>query len=644
MQKSVTVFVLILLLDVYQTSSRSLEHDVASIEPYILPDCADNLELVAINDCSALKRCSIKFLELLAGCNNNTDSPVCKLLDKLNCITTSRPFTDILYRSITVRNADEEENPGCKHDPTRVDDATATVVDDSVGGTAIYTCDDSNASMIGDDTIVCLENRTWSEPDLECSVDFEDITCTSREGQVMECPLTSGDQATVVILLSQTSAQSCTKDDSYAINASGNLEVSKSCAVLVSGKHYTVSGLRRFDRNVGAIPVPWMKNARAFQLSDNCKGFCCFLKKTLQCPFEGEGYKKNVCAIMEKIPGCRGFSSSDEFSRDNMTSDEWIRTARGSRNSSSTMNGNPNEMDERNIDTDGNQNVDSNVTVLNHMSFTTDTCPRGVGFQDSHDEELAQNPLDPALEEACSLYNRLMAGELTLKYVSDREFFKDIHTKIAALKSSLVNKRTAKLWLFYLDMVHLLQKFIEAERTGNWRMHLHTTQMMLPYLAAVGHNLYVKLGYVYLCEMQELEQCHPDVYAMFEADDDCRDDPPNVIGTRVTVVDSDTGGTAVYTCDDPSAVILGDDTIVCSADRTWSEPSVVCTDDFEDLICNSLEGTVMECIPNKVEPIIELVLIRANTHDCIKGVTFKINSDNRVEVSGGCQGLFRVFF
>lgn len=65
---------------------------------------------------------------------------------------------------------------------------------------------------------------------MNISVDFEDITCTSREGQVMECPLTSGDQATVVILLSQTSAQSCTKDDSYAINASGNLEVSKSCA------------------------------------------------------------------------------------------------------------------------------------------------------------------------------------------------------------------------------------------------------------------------------------------------------------------------------------------------------------------------------------------------------------------------------
>ncbi|KAL5005113.1 hypothetical protein ScPMuIL_018569 [Solemya velum] len=62
-----------------------------------------------------------------------------------------------------------------------------------------------------------------------------------------------------------------------------------------------------------------------------------------------------------------------------------------------------------------------------------------------------------------------------------------------------------------------IEKFLEAERTDNWLMHLHTIQMMLPYLAAAGHNLYVKSAYVYLCEMQELEKCRPDVYAMFEA-------------------------------------------------------------------------------------------------------------------------------
>jgi hypothetical protein len=41
--------------------------------------------------------------------------------------------------------------------------------------------------------------------------------------------------------------------------------------------------------------------------------------------------------------------------------------------------------------------------------------------------------------------------------------------------------------------------------------------MMLPYLAAAGHNLYVKSAYVYRCETQELEQNHTDVFAMFEA-------------------------------------------------------------------------------------------------------------------------------
>jgi hypothetical protein len=75
--------------------------------------------------------------------------------------------------------------------------------------------------------------------------------------------------------------------------------------------------------------------------------------------------------------------------------------------------------------------------------------------------------LDPGLEEACLLYDRLMAGEVTVIDVTNSTIFKDIHAKITAQKSSLGNKRTAKLWLIYLDMIYLLHKFLEAERTGN---------------------------------------------------------------------------------------------------------------------------------------------------------------------------------
>ena len=40
---------------------------------------------------------------------------------------------------------------------------------------------------------------------------------------------------------------------------------------------------------------------------------------------------------------------------------------------------------------------------------------------------------------------------------------------------------------------------------------------MLPYLAGSGHNLYVKSAHVYLQDMLELEQTHPDLDAAFKS-------------------------------------------------------------------------------------------------------------------------------
>lgn len=81
----------------------------------------------------------------------------------------------------------------------------------------------------------------------------------------------------------------------------------------------------------------------------------------------------------------------------------------------------------------------------------------------------------------------------------------------------LSSNRTATLWFEYLNMVSLLHTFIKAERTGDWFLHLQTVQKMLPYLAAAGHNLYVKSAYIYLTDMCELEETHPDVHSLFAA-------------------------------------------------------------------------------------------------------------------------------
>ena len=65
-------------------------------------------------------------------------------------------------------------------------------------------------------------------------------------------------------------------------------------------------------------------------------------------------------------------------------------------------------------------------------------------------------------------------------------------------------------------MVDILRRFLKAERTGNWRLHLQSVREMLPCFAAAGHKLYAKSTYVYLHTMTMLPETQPDVHHEFE--------------------------------------------------------------------------------------------------------------------------------
>uniref|UniRef100_A0A6P7H5E5 Uncharacterized protein LOC114347235 n=1 Tax=Diabrotica virgifera virgifera TaxID=50390 RepID=A0A6P7H5E5_DIAVI len=68
------------------------------------------------------------------------------------------------------------------------------------------------------------------------------------------------------------------------------------------------------------------------------------------------------------------------------------------------------------------------------------------------------------------------------------------------------NGPTAKLWMQYYDMVNITKQFINAERSGNWDMHLKCLRRMLPYFNASGHYLYAKSSQIYLQDMYNLEK------------------------------------------------------------------------------------------------------------------------------------------
>ena len=68
-----------------------------------------------------------------------------------------------------------------------------------------------------------------------------------------------------------------------------------------------------------------------------------------------------------------------------------------------------------------------------------------------------------------------------------------------------------------MDMIDILQKYLQAEQTGNWQLHLQTISDMLPYLAASGHNNYMKSALLYLQQMSRLHEDHPEVYQYFQS-------------------------------------------------------------------------------------------------------------------------------
>ena len=114
------------------------------------------------------------------------------------------------------------------------------------------------------------------------------------------------------------------------------------------------------------------------------------------------------------------------------------------------------------------------------------------------------------------MFDKLTGKKVLAKEASTADVLSDIQECVARVKDVLAEKsRTAALWIQYLEMVDISRSFIRAERTANWELHLNALTRMLPYLAASGHNLYVKCARLYLQSMADLQTKQPDVYRKF---------------------------------------------------------------------------------------------------------------------------------
>ena len=117
-------------------------------------------------------------------------------------------------------------------------------------------------------------------------------------------------------------------------------------------------------------------------------------------------------------------------------------------------------------------------------------------------------------------YEKAITKELLMSQienVTSSEEYIDLTAKIEIIKNELKRKSwTSKFFLSYKQYVEVMLEFIAAERTSDWNLHLQSVSKMLNLFAATGHGNYAKTARLYLQDMYQLPQTHPQLYAFFK--------------------------------------------------------------------------------------------------------------------------------
>jgi len=96
---------------------------------------------------------------------------------------------------------------------------------------------------------------------------------------------------------------------------------------------------------------------------------------------------------------------------------------------------------------------------------------------------------------------------LTLEEIKNVEILQDFMSIVEGhIKNIESRKKTATLWVQYFFLVHLLRRFICAERSGNWYVHLECVEKKIPFFHSSRHFQYAKPAHLYLQDMYGLKK------------------------------------------------------------------------------------------------------------------------------------------
>ena len=117
-----------------------------------------------------------------------------------------------------------------------------------------------------------------------------------------------------------------------------------------------------------------------------------------------------------------------------------------------------------------------------------------------------------------TLYGDLVKNETTPDEIESNEKLTAMRDRYGNYFESMTQKsRTYKLWFNYIKIVSIIQNLIRADRLGLFTLHLDSIKEALPVFAAAGHYNYVKSAYLYVQNMEKLQQTNPEVYNLFQA-------------------------------------------------------------------------------------------------------------------------------
>ena len=101
---------------------------------------------------------------------------------------------------------------------------------------------------------------------------------------------------------------------------------------------------------------------------------------------------------------------------------------------------------------------------------------------------------------------RLVVEELLHPLFGNNDF-QTIDELREFLDAGCLRSRTTKSWVDCLiKPVLICMTFVQAEREGDWLLHLLVVQEMLPYFFASGHVNYARYGLYYLRSIQQQQQ------------------------------------------------------------------------------------------------------------------------------------------